>query len=92
MSRTRVAAPYLGVAFFVLLLLALLPGLSRAQSAPSLSPIIRSALIKAAGGHALLPWQRQAMRNLAGRSAPPAHTARANGVDGTWTPLPPPMV
>jgi hypothetical protein len=93
MSRTRLTAPAPGAVFFVLLLL-LLPAISLALpvGTPPLSPATRAALSDAAGGHALLPWQRTFMSGLAARPAAPANPAATAGVDGEWSELPPPLL
>lgn len=93
MSRPRATAPAPGAALLVLLLL-LLPAISLALPAgtPPLSPATRAALSSAADGHALLPWQRQFMRDLAARPVAPANVMGTAGVDGEWSALPPPML
>jgi len=93
MSCPRVIAPTPSAALLALLL-PLLPAISLARPAgtPPLSPDTRAALSSAAEGHALLPWQRQYMRGLAGRPAASPSAAMTAGVHGEWSQLPPPQV
>lgn len=92
MSCARVIVPTRSAALLALLLLSLPASSLALPAGRSLSPATRAALSRAADDHALLPWQRQSMRDLAAPSAIPANPARVTGAHGGWSELPPPLM